>query len=332
MNDTRRNLSVGLFVIVGLALAAVLMIAFSRGKLFAGGTYTLTLKAVNVGGIKTKAQVQMAGVVVGHVNSVELAGDGRSVFIQIGIENRYRIHGDAAFGIDASGFLGDQFVSIKPTANEKPLLQDGGAVTCEEPFNLQDTAKAASGFIKRLDATATRLNDAITRVDEMVLNRETLTNVAVIFQNLRTVSERAIVTMDNIDGVIRTNRDPIALAITNLVTFSAELNRVVGRLDPVIGRLDSVVATNAAAINATMTNLQATSAQLREIVTGVQQGQGTIGGLLKDPALKDQLGKVAANMVTLSSNLTRYGLLYKPPEARVVQTTGSFNYPPKSIR
>ncbi len=339
MNDTRRNLSVGLFVLVGLALAAVLMIAFSRGKLFSGGIYTLTLKAVNVGGIKTKAQVQMAGVVVGHVNSVELAGDGRSVFIQIGIENKYRIHGDAVFGIDASGFLGDQFVSIKPGANEKPLLKDGGAVTCEEPFNLQDTAKAASGFIKRLDATAARLNDAIARVDEMVLNRETLTNVAVTLHNLRVVSERAILTMDNIDGIIRTNRDPIALAITNLLTFSSELNRAVGRFDPVIlhvdsviGRLDSVVATNATAVNATMTNLLAASEQLREIVAGVQQGRGTIGGLLKDPALKDQFSQIAANMITLSSNLTRYGLLYKPPAARVVQTTGTFNYPPKSIR
>lgn len=325
MNDSRKNLSVGIFVLVGMLLAAVLMIAFSRGKLFSTGSYALTLKAVNVGGIKMKAQVQMAGVVVGHVNSIELAADGKSVAIAIGIEKRFLIYGDAVFGIDASGFLGDQFVSIKPTANAKPLLRDGDHVTCEEPFNLQDTARAAAGFIKRLDATATRLNDAIARVDEMVLNRETLTNVAVTFQNLRTVSERAILTMDNIDGVIQTNRDPIALAITNLVTFSAEINRV-------IGRLDSVVATNASVVNATMTNFQATSDTLREIVEGIQQGQGTVGGLLKDPALKNQLSQVASNMVILSGNLSRYGILYKPKEGRVLQTTGTFNYPPKSIR
>ena len=325
MNDSRKNLSVGIFVIVGIVLTATLMIAFSRGKIFSAGTYNLSLKAKNVGGIKMKAQVQMAGVVVGHVDSIELAGDGKTVSIGIGIEKKFLVYGDAVFGIDASGFLGDQFVSIRPTANVKPLLKDGDTVTCDEPFNLQDTAKAAAGFIKRLDATATRLNDAITRVDEMVLNRETLTNIAVTLNNLRTVSDRAIVAMDGVDSIIQTNREPIALAVTNLLTFSTELNKV-------IGRLDSVVATNAMAVNATMTNFQTTSEALREIVAGIQQGQGTVGGLLKDPALKDQLSLVASNLVILSGNLSRYGILYKPPEARARQTTGSFNYPIKSIR
>ncbi len=325
MNDSRKNLTVGIFVLVGIVLTALLMIAFSRGKLFSAGSYALTLTAGNVGGIKMKAQVQMAGVVVGHVNSIELAADGKSVSIGIGIEKRFLIYGDAVFGIDASGFLGDQFVSIKPTANAKPLLKDGDHVNCEEPFNLQDTARAAAGFIKRLDATATRLNDAITRVDEMVLNRETLTNVAVTFHNLRAVSDRAMVAMDGVDSIIQTNREPIAMAITNLLTFSTELNNV-------IARLDSVVATNASAVNATMTNFQATSDTLREIVEGIQQGQGTVGGLIKDPALKNQLSQVASNMVILSGNLSRYGILYKPPEARARQTTGTFNYPIKSIR
>lgn len=325
MNDSRKNLSVGIFVLVGVVLTAVLMIAFSRGKLFSSGTYKLSLKAVNVGGIKMKAQVQMAGVVVGHVDSVELAPDGKSVTIGIGIEKKFQIHGDAVFGIDASGFLGDQFVSIKPTANEKPLLKDGDTVVCEEPFNLQDTARAAAGFIKRLDATAARLNDAIARVDELVLNKETLTNLAVTVRNLRTVSERAMVAMDGIDSIVQTNREPISLAVTNLLVFSTELNRV-------MGRLDSVVATNASHINATLTNFQAASDSIRDIVAGIEQGQGTVGGLLKDPELKNQLSVVASNLVILSGNLSRYGILYKPPQARPRQTTGTFNYPIKSIR
>ena len=131
--------------------------------------------------------------------------------------------------------------------------------------------------------------------------------------------------MDGVDSIIQTNREPIALAVTNLLTFSTELNKV-------IGRLDSVVATNAMAVNATMTNFQTTSETLREIVAGIQQGQGTVGGLLKDPALKNQLSQVASNLVILSGNLSRYGILYKPPAARVLQTTGTFNYPIKSIR
>ena len=64
---------VGLFVFIGLALLAVLLIQFSKGTSLFRGTYTLHLHAANVGGLKQRASVLLAGVQVGSVSDIQLA-------------------------------------------------------------------------------------------------------------------------------------------------------------------------------------------------------------------------------------------------------------------
>ena len=61
MDKSRIEIKVGLFVLVGLVLTAVALIQFSKGTSLFRGTYTLRLHATNVGGIKERAGVLLAG-------------------------------------------------------------------------------------------------------------------------------------------------------------------------------------------------------------------------------------------------------------------------------
>ena len=122
MEKSRLETKVGLFVFVGLALLAVLLIQFSKGTSLFRGTYELRLHASNVGGLKQRAWVLLAGVQVGSVSDIELAPDGKSVTILLNIYKTDKIYHDARFVIEQSGFLGDQYVAVIPTANQLPLL------------------------------------------------------------------------------------------------------------------------------------------------------------------------------------------------------------------
>jgi len=62
MNQKRLELKVGLFVLIGLAGIAGLMLKFSKGAALFRPTYALQLTAKNVGGLKPRAAVLMAGV------------------------------------------------------------------------------------------------------------------------------------------------------------------------------------------------------------------------------------------------------------------------------
>ncbi|MGC8990491.1 MAG: MlaD family protein [Verrucomicrobiia bacterium] len=183
MKEQRLLLRVGVFVLVGIILVATLVILFSKGLTLGKPTYEILLRTVNVGGIKRGAAVLMAGVPVGSVGRVDLTPDGRAVVIHLKILKQYQIRSDASFVIEQAGFLGDQYVSITPTKNEGGFLKDGDLVAGMEPFNLQEAARAATGFLKRADETIQQLNGVVERLDRILLTEVNLTNMSAALAN-----------------------------------------------------------------------------------------------------------------------------------------------------
>ena len=116
MEQKRLETKVGLFVFVGLVLLAVLLVQFSKGTSLFHGTYELRLHASNVGGLKQRASVLLAGVQVGSVSDIKLADDGKSVTIVLSVYKKFKIYRDARFVIEQAGFLAtSMFPSSRPT-------------------------------------------------------------------------------------------------------------------------------------------------------------------------------------------------------------------------
>ena len=179
MSKARLEWRVGLFVLIGLIVLAGLLIQFSKGTTFFRPTKTIKMRATNVGGLKKKADVLMSGVKVGTVADIRLGPAGTNVSIFLTIYDEYTIHKDARFLIEQSGFLGDQFIAIVPTKNEAEPFRDGDVADADPPFNMQEVARSAAGFLRSIEVTAKNLNDAIGDVRGLLLNEHTLTNLAV---------------------------------------------------------------------------------------------------------------------------------------------------------
>jgi phospholipid/cholesterol/gamma-HCH transport system substrate-binding protein len=327
---------VGLFVLIGLGLLAGLLLRFTKGVSFTSKTYEIRMRTANVGGLKQKAGVLMAGVPIGWVRGAKLGDDGKSVTVFLTIEEPYRIHGDAIFTIEAAGFLGDQFVQITPDKNQKQFLTPGAEVLCREPFNLQEAARSALGLIQRLDRTVEDIHKAVQRVDRTVLGDESMTNLITAFANVRQVSEqaRAVVekaitatdraasfvdkaasAVERLDGLVQTNAAPMTAAVTNLLTFSREMTDV-------SKDLKGLIETNRAEINSVIRNFGTSTQVLTNLLSDLQAGKGLAGGLLKDEQFKNEVlllvtnyNNVASNLSVTFSNLNNHGLwwmLWKP--------------------
>jgi len=290
MDKSRLELKVGLFVLIGLALLAVLLIQFSKGTSIFRDTYELRLHAVNVGGLKPRAGVLLAGVQVGSVSDIKLADDGRSVTIILQIYNDNKIYHDARFVIEQSGFLGDQFVSIVPTTNSLPMLENGADVDCQAPFNLQEVARSAAGFVQRIDETAKKLDDSVSDLRRVVLNEQTLTNFSVAINNMRTFSEQALGTVNDMNSLIATNGSQVGLAVNNMVFFS------------------QVLTNNGAEITAAVKNIESSTEILTNLMTDLQSGKGLAGTILQNEQLSTNVQAIANNLAVASSNLNRLGL------------------------
>jgi phospholipid/cholesterol/gamma-HCH transport system substrate-binding protein len=301
MEKSRLETKVGLFVVLGLALLATLLILFSKGTSLFSRTYELRLHASNVGGLKERAGVLLAGVQVGSVSSIKLAEDGKSVTILLDIYKGCKIYRDARFIIEQSGFLGDQYVSIIPTENKDRLLANGDEVNCQEPFNLQEVARSASGFIQRIDETAKKLDDSVTDLRRVVLNEQTLTNFSATMHNLRTLSEQAMGTVNGINALVATNGSQINLAVSNVVFFSQALLRLANSAE-------GVLSTNSTEITTAVKNIESSTEVLKSLLSDIQSGKGLAGTMLQNEQLATNVQAIANNLAIASSNLNRLGL------------------------
>src|SRR5262245_59032184 len=187
MNESRWTLKVGLFVFIGLVLTALLLIKFSKSGALFTATYRMKLEIGNVAGLKAGASVLMAGVPVGSVEDAELGEDGRTVVVQLKLLKKYqgKIRKDARFLVEQAGFLGDQYVAIVPGESKAPIIHDGETIRGEDAFNFQEIARSAVGLMQRVDQTVSKLNEAVTRIDQVMLSEDTLTNLSTAVLNFR---------------------------------------------------------------------------------------------------------------------------------------------------
>ena len=316
---------VGLFVLVGLFLIGGLLLRFSKGASFWSSGRTVLVSAGNVGGLAVGAPVNMSGVRIGSVEAISLSADGRRVLIRCRIQKPVTIFGDARFEIEQSGFLGDQFVAIIPTKNEAPALQDGAVVTAVDPFNLQEAARSAVGLMTRLD-------QVVDRVDRMILSASTLKDVTNTLANLRLTSERLDRTLIEVESLVSSEKPVVSATVSNFQAFSATLTplsaqvgALVTRADSLLVRADSVILTNETNLREALGGLRDASLSVRDITQDLQAGRGAVGALLKDPKLQAELGATLGNLTTVSSNLARNGLFWKP--RRVEPWTNTTGYP-----
>jgi phospholipid/cholesterol/gamma-HCH transport system substrate-binding protein len=301
MEKSRLETKVGLFVLFGLVLLAALLLQFSKGTNLWRGTYELHLHAANVGGIKPRASVLLAGVQVGSVENIELADHGKSVTMTLKIYRDIPIYHDAQFVIEQSGFLGDQFISIIPTTNAPPVLANNADIQCQSPFNIQQVARDTAGFIQRIDETAKKLDASVTDLRSQVLNAETLANFGTAITNMKHFTEQALDTVKDINNVVNTNGAQVGIAVSNAVLFSVGLNQL-------SDDAKAVLATNSANTATATKNIADTTAIFKQLALDIQAGKGLAGTVLQNPELATNVQDIAANLSVTSSNLNRIGL------------------------
>ncbi len=301
MDNKRLQVKVGLFVFVGLILLAVLLIWFSKGTSVFHGTYTVRLVAPNVGGLKLKASVLLAGVAVGDVSDIQLAPDGKSVTIILNIYNGVTIYGDAHFVIEQAGFLGDNYVAIIPTDNKAAPLTNGSQVDCEPPFDLQAVARSVTGFIARVDETVKKIEDSVTQLQNTVLNQQTMTNLSITIGNLRTASDEAVSAVNNINAIVATNGEQVNLTMSNVVYFSQDLTNL-------SGNFNNIIASNGVVISEAVSNIEVSTETLKQITDDVHSGRGMAGVVLEDQGAATNLQATINNLAIATSNLNKLGL------------------------
>jgi phospholipid/cholesterol/gamma-HCH transport system substrate-binding protein len=152
MSRSAIDLWVGIFVAIGLG--ALLFLALKVGNLASfstAETYQVEARFSNIGGLKVRAPVKSAGVVVGRVADIGFDNGSFEAVAVFTIDARYRFPRDTSAKILTSGLLGEQYIGLEAGADER-MLKDGerlrltqSAVVLENLIGQFFTSKAAEG-------------------------------------------------------------------------------------------------------------------------------------------------------------------------------------------
>jgi phospholipid/cholesterol/gamma-HCH transport system substrate-binding protein len=122
MSNEKTDWWVGLFVLLGgIALAFLALRAGNLSSFSFAPTYSLTAKFDNIGGLKVRAPIKSAGVVVGRVASISLDEKTFQAVVTFQIEKNYIFPKDSSAKILTSGLLGEQYVGLEAGGDEVNL-------------------------------------------------------------------------------------------------------------------------------------------------------------------------------------------------------------------
>jgi phospholipid/cholesterol/gamma-HCH transport system substrate-binding protein len=130
------EIGVGLFMLVGVFALAYLSVRLGQVELFGTRGYTVYAEFPTVGGLKTGAIVEIAGVPVGRVDGIQLKDYQARVALHL--HNGVQVQTDAIVSIKTKGLIGEKFVQISPGGSEKVVPPNGRLSEVEAPVDLEE--------------------------------------------------------------------------------------------------------------------------------------------------------------------------------------------------
>jgi phospholipid/cholesterol/gamma-HCH transport system substrate-binding protein len=134
------QIGTGLFVLLGFAALTYLATqTTSIANYQQGPSYTLKARFTNIGQLKLRAPVKLAGVRIGTVRDIALEPDKLDALVTLSIDRRYdKIPDDSAAAIFTSGLLGDQYIALQPGGSTEPFKDGDEVILTQSSMQLEE--------------------------------------------------------------------------------------------------------------------------------------------------------------------------------------------------
>ena len=123
---------VGVFLLAGFISFAWLAVKMGDINPFANETYPVTARFTSISGLKAGSTIELAGVVVGKVNSIELDTGDYEAVVHLSIDKQVELQDDSIASIRTAGIIGDKYIKLSPGGSDI-ILEAGDEIEETEP-------------------------------------------------------------------------------------------------------------------------------------------------------------------------------------------------------
>ncbi len=322
------EVKVGVLILVSMGILGAFILIM--GGLSFEKTYPVFVDFDNPGGLQSGAPVRLAGVKVGSVDELRFMGGivdpktNRRTLVRAKLSIQVRakdtIHEDALFYVTTQGVLGEQFLQIDPGNPGKPMLEEGSIVKGIDPPRLDlFLAKA----FELLDDTVTGLRNNRELIGDIAVNTaallknlngvlvdnkdrigRTMVNVEELVKEANSLTKEARVNYVNNPKLLRTidNVDKLASAVQQdsgpMLKDAREAMANVNRASALAGSPEQEQKIKKALddIAQVAAHANATAADAQAIVAHIKKGDGSVGSLVMDEAMYDDLQELVRDL------------------------------------
>jgi phospholipid/cholesterol/gamma-HCH transport system substrate-binding protein len=281
MTSKTVELKVGLVVILAIAIL-VIGIIWVKGIKFNQTQYAYSVIFPDVGALKVGDPVSVSGVQKGKVKKIQLyQGD---VLVTFDLTTDVVLKKDAKFTVKNIGLMGERFVAIE-TGHSDTLLDVSKPIR-----GYYDTGVSeAMGMMGEMISEVRRLVDHLEGVVGTKWSQESLTE---IIKNLRKLS-------GDLSGLLDRNQGKFDQTMQDLSYSSSELKKIIDENRTKLQTTVDKFGTASVKLDNITTTLDTISISLKKLSSKIERGEGTLGQLVNDTTLYEQIKKTTQHVDSL---------------------------------
>lgn len=294
VQERRLALKVGLFAIIGILIVAYMSIRVGEIPLRERrNRITVYAQFDSVAGLDEKADVRMAGVVIGRVTRIFLQ-NGKAM-VEVSVERSAGLRTDAKARISTLSMVGGNYLEFKPVSSTAPLAQDGTIFKGELRPGFPELAASTTNLMGKLSLVA----DDIKAVSESLKN---VIGTEKGQKQLDAMLDKLDRAVSGISDMVEQNRQNLDEAVAALKQFAQTLRevtpRIVEKVEKITDRADNLVSGSKSDIQDAIHSLRSATRKLDEVLSNVESitrdiksGKGTIGKLVTQDTVHKELSQ-----------------------------------------
>lgn len=285
------ELKVGFLTLLAIASIVGVSLKITGDKGSFGNYITYRTILDDATGINENATIKVAGIPAGKIKKVELSGSQALVIFEV-IED-IKVTQFSKLKIKSVGFLGDKYLDIYLGNPMAPRLPEDSMVLAEGGSGFEELGKDASDILKDVKEISQRIREAL--VDEQQRNV-----AKQIVENVREFTENANSVAASLKRILSDNEGKLNSAIANLEKVTAQLAFETDRYQ------DGSLMNDLEGVRPILDNVNKASSDLQQIIADVKAGRGTVGKLLRDEEVVDQVNETLAGVNRLMGRVNQF--------------------------
>jgi phospholipid/cholesterol/gamma-HCH transport system substrate-binding protein len=278
MTSKTLQLRVGLVVVLAIAILVVGVI-WIKGIRFGQTRYTYSVIFPNVGTLKVGDPASVSGVDKGKVKKIQLYGG--DVLVTLDLESDVVLKADAQFTVKNIGLMGERFVAVQ-TGYSDTLLD------LSRPLR-GDYDSGVSEVMGRMGEIVDQLSRLIGNLEGVLGTKWSRESMIETIKNLKAISQ-------DMNALLDRNKGKFDQTMDNLSYSSAELKRIIDENKEKIQTTVDNFGEASVKLDNVVTTLDTVSISLKNLTSKIESGEGTLGMLISDTTLYEQIKKTTQHV------------------------------------